>query len=144
MIVGIALISATLAGGAAWAVAKSAPRQGPQAAQAASSNEPAKYVTLEKVVVMLRRAPGDSRTHYLQTDLVLDTSEAKAKQTKDELPLLRSLTVRTLSQLTVAQASSVTVDEVAESLNQAFAEKYDKDRLDKPFAKALVSKLIVD
>ena len=42
-----------------------------------------KYVTLEKVIVMLRREPGDAATHYLAMDLVFRTSEDSERTTRD-------------------------------------------------------------
>jgi flagellar protein FliL len=141
---GIALFSAAVAGGAGWLFATSSSSATHHTAEAPAPKQPAKYVPLDKVVVMLRQAPGESRPHYLETDLVLDTTESKAKQTKEELPLLRSLTVRELSQYTLADASSMTVEEVTDVLNKAFSDKYGKDRLDQPFSKVLVGKLIIE
>jgi flagellar FliL protein len=68
-----------------------------------SDGKPLKYVTLEKVIVMLRRGPGEAEIHYLSTDLVLSVEAAKEKETKENLPLLRSLAVRTLSAYTMAK-----------------------------------------
>jgi flagellar FliL protein len=68
--------------------------------------KPVKYVTLDKVIVMLRRGPNEAESHYLSTDLVLATEPEKEKETKENLPLLRSLAVRTLSSFTMAEASA--------------------------------------
>jgi flagellar FliL protein len=101
-IAGAVIISAAGAGGAVWWFM-------PKPAAAADANKkeaakpkpkegkPVKYVTLDKVIVMLRRGPNEAESHYLSTDLVLATEPEKEKETKENLPLLRSLAVRTLS-----------------------------------------------
>jgi len=106
--------------------------------------KPMKYVTLDKVIVMLRRGPDDSGAHYLSTDLVLSTEPAKEKETKENLPLLRSLAVRTLSGYTMAEASAMTVDKYAEELNHAFDANYEREHAEKPFAEVMIGKLIIE
>jgi flagellar protein FliL len=108
------------------------------------AHTPAKYVTLDNVIVMLRRAPNESTAHYLSASLVVATSEEKTKEAKDHLPLLRSLTVQELSHLTVADATSLTVPELTTQLNKTFDARYDKDGLDKPFSTVMLGKLIIE
>src|SRR5947209_2765064 len=92
---GVALASAAVAGGGAWWYASRPATAGAAAPKKVEvSNKPVKYVTLDKVIVMLRRGPNDTEAHYLSTDLVLATSDDKERQTKDNLPLLRSIAVR--------------------------------------------------
>lgn len=147
-IAGAVIVSAAGAGGAVWwfmpkpAVAageeqkaeKDKPKEG----------KPVKYVTLEKVIVMLRRAPDQAETHYLSADLVLSAEVAKEKETKENLPLLRSLAVSTLSSFTMAEASSMTVEQYAEKLNAAFDAAYEREHTEKPFVQVMIGKLIIE
>jgi flagellar FliL protein len=103
-----------------------------------------KYVTLEKVIVMLRREPGDAATHYLAMDLVFRTSEDSERTTRDHLPMLRSVAVKTLSALAVDKAGVMTIDQYAADINRAFAETYARERREKPFSEAMIGKLIVE
>jgi flagellar FliL protein len=66
----VILLGAAAAGGALWYLGKPA---------AAAGNKPAKYVSLDKVIVMLKRAPNEGTTHYLSTDLVLDHRRRRRK-----------------------------------------------------------------
>jgi flagellar FliL protein len=101
-------------------------------------------VTLDKVIVMLRRGPDDSDTHYLSTDLVLSTEVSKEKETKENLPLLRSLAVRTLSGYTMREASNMTVEQYAEQLNKSFDANYEHEHTEKPFVQVMIGKLIIE
>jgi flagellar FliL protein len=94
--------------------------------------------------VMLRRGPNDNDTHYLSTDLVLATSPAKEKETKENLPLLRSLAVRTLSSYTLAEASAMPVEKYAAQLNHSFDANYEHEHAEKPFAEVMIGKLIIE
>lgn len=144
-IAGAVIVSAVAAGGAVWwfmpkpatatAVAKQAEKK---------EAKPVKYVTLDKVIVMLRRGADDGAPHYLSTDLVLATDPKKEKETKENLPLLRSLAVRTLSAYTMAEASSMTVEKYAEQLNHAFDADYERTHAEKPFAEVMIGKLIIE
>lgn len=148
-VVAILLVGGGAAGGAVWwmksqeaapgheAAAKTAPKK-------EKSDEPAKYVTLDKVIVMLRRAPNETRTHYLSTDLVLATDAKGEKPTKEHLPLLRAIAVRSLSSFTLAQASGMTVEQVAAQLNKTFDASYASDEREKPFGEVMIGKLIVE
>jgi flagellar FliL protein len=147
-IAGAVIISAAGAGGAVWwfmpkpaaaaGTDKKAESEKPKAAK------PVKYVTLDKVIVMLRRGPNETESHYLSTDLVLATSPEKEKETKENLPLLRSLAVRTLSSYTMAEASIMTVEKYAEQLNHSFNASYEQARAEKPFEEVMIGKLIIE
>jgi flagellar FliL protein len=145
---GVALLSAAAAGSAAWWLAPkpAAPAAGTAAEpkKAEVSKKPAKYVTLDKVIVMLRRGPNDAEAHYLSADLVLATTEDKEKHTKEHLPLLRSIAVRALSGYTLPVASAMTVEQYAEQLNKTFDASYASERLDKPFSQVMIGKLIIE
>ena len=141
------IVSAAGAGGAVWwFMPRPATPAADKKAQADKPREgkPLKYVTLEKVIVMLRRGPNEAETHYLSTDLVLSVETAKEKETRDNLPLLRSLAVSTLSAYSMGEASGMTVAQYAASLNRAFDANYARERLDKPFVQVMIGKLIIE
>jgi flagellar FliL protein len=148
-VVAVVLVAAGAAGGAMWWMKSQEPAHGAEAAAKAApkkekSDEPAKYVTLDKVIVMLRRAPNEASTHYLSADLVLATDAKGEKPTKEHLPLLRAIAVRSLSSFTLAQASSMTVEQVAAQLNKTFDANYASEERDKPFGEVMIGKLIVE
>jgi flagellar FliL protein len=146
-IAGAVILSAAGAGGAVWwFMPKPATAAGPEKKEAEKPKEakPVKYVTLDKVIVMLRRAPNEAESHYLSTDLVLATSPEKEKETKENLPLLRSLAVRTLSNYTMAEASTMTVEKYAEQLNHSFNANYAHTHAEKPFEEVMIGKLIIE
>jgi flagellar FliL protein len=146
-IAGAVIISAACAGGAVWwFMPKPAPAANADKKEADKQKEakPVKYVTLDKVIVMLRRGPNEAESHYLSTDLVLATDPDKEKETKENLPLLRSLAVRTLSSFTMAEASSMTVEKYAEQLNRSFNADYERTHTEKPFAEVMIGKLIIE
>lgn len=144
---GVALLAAGAAGGAMWYMA---PAQ--QHAAGAKAEEPkkelekkpTKYVTLDKVIVMLRRAPNEAAAHYLSVDLVLATTAEQEKEAKEHLPLLRSIVVSSLSAHTLAEANAMTVDQYAALLNQTFNANYEKENHEKPFSEVMIGKLIIE
>lgn len=151
MIVAIAsavVVGAAAAGGAVWwympkpAVTAGADKK--KQAEKPNDGKPVKYVTLDKVIVMLRRGPNEADTHYLSTDLVLATAPDKEKETKENLPLLRSLAVRTLSSYTMADASAMTVEQYANELNRSFNANYERAHTEKPFVEVMIGKLIIE
>jgi flagellar FliL protein len=146
-IAGAVIVSAAGAGGAVWwFMPKPAAAAGAKKAESEKAKEakPVKYVTLDKVIVMLRRGPEDSDTHYLSTDLVLSTEAAKEKETKENLPLLRSLAVRTLSAYTMKEAAGMSVEQYAEELNKSFDANYEHEHTEKPFVQVMIGKLIIE
>jgi len=140
---GVALAAAAAAGGAMWYM-KPAPSAGTVAAKPAPEKSLTKYVTLDKVIVMLRRAPNEQAAHYLSVDLVLATRPEDEKTTKEHLPLLRSIVVSALSARTLAEASSMTVDQYAVELNKTFNASYEKENHVKPFTEVMIGKLIIE
>src|SRR6186713_291261 len=50
-----------------------------------------KYLSLEKVVVMLHNTAGEPEPHYLALDLVFKTNADGEAVTREQLPLLRSV-----------------------------------------------------
>lgn len=140
---GVALAAAGAAAAIVWYMTP-APQAGAVAARPAPEKKLTKYVTLDKVIVMLRRAPNETGTHYLSVDLVLATTPLEEKETKEHLPLLRSIAVAALSAHTLAEASAMSVEEVAAKLNTTFNAAYEKENHLKPFSEALIGKLIID
>ncbi len=141
----VAVLAAAAAGGAFWYLNPAAPTApGAAAAKPAPEKKLTKYVTLDKVIVMLRRAPTEQAAHYLSVDLVLATTPEEEKETKEQLPLLRSIAVSALSARTLAEASSMTVDQYAADLNKVFNANYEKENHAKPFSEVMVGKLIIE
>lgn len=140
---GVALAAAAAAGGAMWYLTP-APLANAEAVKPPAEKKLTRYVTLDKVIVMLRRGPNEPAAHYMAVDLVLATTPAEEKETKEHLPLLRSIAVSKLSARTMAEASAMTVDQVALELNQVFNASYDKENHVKPFSEVMVGKLIIE
>ncbi|WP_431287138.1 flagellar basal body-associated FliL family protein [Roseateles chitinivorans] len=156
----VALLAAGGAGAAVWwmksdgtkgaAAGADAAHAGKDAKDANASKDdgkPApdyKYVTLDKVLVMLRGPNGSAVSHYMAVDIVFKTLPEQEKRTKDHLPLLRTVAVKALSTHTVESAQAMSVDQFAQLLNQAYAESYAADRREAPFAEALIGKLIIE
>ena len=141
-IAAVAVLAAAAAGGAMWYTSTTAGAA--VAAKPAPETKLTKYVTLDKVIVMLRRAPAEQATHYLSVDLVLATTAADEKATKEQLPLLRSIVVSALSARTMTEASAMTVDQYAAELNKVFNANYAKENHLKPFSEVMVGKLIIE
>ncbi len=149
-----AVLTATAGGAAAWYGLKSraaAAHAGePEAAASAASapvaidKRPQKYISLDKVIVMLRRGPGDTTTHYLAMDLVLQAAGEEEKITKEHLPMLRSVAVKAMSNYTAEQAGGMTIEQFTEAVNTAYNESYARDKREKPFSEAMIGKLIVE
>jgi len=135
----LALLLVGGAGAAAWWKFKRPAAQDNPAETAEAAVDPIeyKYITLDKVIVMLRNGEGETGSHYLAVDLVFKTPPKTEKLTKEHLPLLRSVAVRSLSNQTRAQATAMTVDQLAEA-------SYQAEHHEMPFAEAMIGKLIVE
>jgi len=159
VIAAVALLAAGGAGAAVWwmkgdgtktaagADAAHGGKDAKDAKDAKDDGKPApdyKYVTLDKVLVMLRGPNGSAVSHYMAVDIVFKTLPEQEKRTKDHLPLLRTVAVKALSTHTVESAQAMSVEQFAELLNKAYAESYAADRRDAPFAEALIGKLIIE
>lgn len=144
----VAVLGAGVAGGAVWYLSRSAAPAAAgdshKAAERHDEGKPPKYLTVEKVIIMLKRSPGDTATHYMSADLVITTNEEKEKVAKEHLPMLRSVAVRTLSNLPLTTAQTMTIDQFAAELNKAFDETYAHDKRDKPFSEVMIGKLIIE
>ena len=150
----VAVVGAAVAGGAVWyfskgkeepaAVADGKPAKKPAKKEEKEDKSPPKYLTVDKVVIMLKRQPGDTLSHYMSADLVITTSEKKEKETKEQLPLLRSVAVRTLSNLPMATAQVMTIDQFAAELNKAYDATFEHEGREKPFTEVMIGKLIIE
>jgi flagellar FliL protein len=158
MIVAIVLaivVGGAIAGGAVWYLSKgddhaeATTADGKPVKKAAKKEEkkkegPPKYLTVDKVIIMLKRQPGDTSAHYMSADLVITTDEKAEKEAKEHLPMLRSVAVRTLSNLPMATAQVMTIDQFAAELNKAFDEAYEHEGREKPFSEVMIGKLIIE
>ena len=143
----VALLAAGAAGGAMWYLAKPVAGHGDVAEAKpppATGKKARKFLTLDKVIVMLRHGPGDTDTHYLSADLVIATTEENEKLAKSHLPLMRSIAVSTLSSVSMDKAQAMTVEQYAEQINKAFNLSYEREQMDKPFTEVMVGKLIIE
>lgn len=103
-----------------------------------------KYVSLEKVIVMLRRSNGETAPHYLAADLVFKTTEDKEKLIKSHLPMLRSEAVQALSAYSMEKAEAMTVSQFAVEIDRVLVARYARDRQIKPFSEVMIGKLIIE
>jgi len=145
----VGLAMAGLGGGGAWWWLKNrAPAADTAQAQAQAKpdydKQEYKYVSLDKVIVMLRGQAGEPMAHYLAVDLVFKAPAEKERTVKEHLPLLRSVAVSALSTYPLEKASKMTITELATDINAAYQASYERDRKEKPFVEALIGKLIIE
>lgn len=146
VLVGLAMAAG--GGAAAWLLLRS--DAGPAAAAAAAEKVPEpdvreyRYVSLEKVIVMLRSSEGEPLSHYLALDLVFKTPVEQEKTAKQHLPLLRSIAVKAMSAYTLDKAGQMSVEAFAADINRAYDESYAREAGGKPFVEAMIGKLIIE
>ncbi|HEX6735102.1 MAG TPA: flagellar basal body-associated FliL family protein [Azonexus sp.] len=141
-IVAFALLGALAAGGAAaWQFLRPAAADGDRPVV---DNQVYKYISLDKVIVMLRGRPGEPMSHYMAVDLVFKTPHQHEKITKEHLPMLRSIAVKALSDYTFENAGMMTIDQFAAGINRAYSERYAREQQEKPFAEVMIGKLIIE
>ncbi|HEX2012793.1 MAG TPA: flagellar basal body protein [Roseateles sp.] len=145
----VGLLAAAGAGAAVWWKLGGAADERTKAADAAKveTAKPApdyKYVTLDKVLVMLRGNTGAAVSHYMAVDVVFKALPEQEKRAKEHLPLLRTVAVTALSAYTVEAAQAMTVPQFAAVLNKAYRDSYAAERREPPFAEALIGKLIIE
>lgn len=140
------LLAALIAGGAIWWRLQGSDKPGTPARVVTPEVDARnyKYISLDKVIVMLRGRPGEPMSHYLAIDLVFKTPEEQEKTVKEHLPLLRAVAVRSLSSYTMDKAGLMTIDQLTHDINRAFAESYKREQREKPFAEVMISKLIIE
>ncbi|HLS81607.1 MAG TPA: flagellar basal body-associated FliL family protein [Steroidobacter sp.] len=141
----LALLGVCGGGAAAWWVLSDAHGASGAVQESPRINTRAyKYIDLEKVVVLLRQDEREPMRHYLALDLVFKTPLAEEKVTREHLPLLRSAAVAALSPYTRTQISAMSVEELKQTINDAYLQTYAQDPKGRPFEEALIAKLIVE
>ncbi|MBN3728757.1 flagellar basal body-associated FliL family protein [Burkholderia sp. Ac-20379] len=102
------------------------------------------YVTLERLIVMLRDRTPAAHPHYLALDLVFGATDAKQeKRLREQLPMLRALAYRTLAGYDDNQVRQTPVDALAAKLKAGYVQAYGTAEA-LPFADVLISKMMVD
>lgn len=145
----VTVLAVGLGAGATWWLMKggnaiASAEAAPVPEQPAPDDRVYKYLSLEKVIVMLRGMEGEPAPHYLALDLVFKTPEDDERIAREQLPLLRSVAVKELSTLTMDRAGKMTVEELTATMSKAFDDKYAKDRTERPFTEVMIGKLIVE
>lgn len=137
------LLCVAVMGGAWWWVQQQGgAAKGPQAPHI--DMQQASYVTLDKVVVMLKAPEGRSNNYYLSADLVLRSDKAHEKALKAELPMLKSVAVRTLSQMDVVEARAMSMAAWSELLQRELFAAYDEHPDLRWFDQVSISRLIIE
>lgn len=132
-----------LAGAAGWYLKPLASGQ-LKTGSVASDAVSYKYVSLDKVIAMLRGRDGEPLTHYVAVDLVFKTTAEQERMTKEHLPLLRSVAVKALSTYTLEKAGSTTIDQLTADMNRAYKDGYAQGNREQPFSEVLIGKFIVE
>lgn len=135
------LLAAGAAGAGVWWLMKSGHAEAPAPVE---DKKEYKYLNLDKVIVMLRAQEGAPLSNYIAVDLVFKTPKEGEAAVKNQLPLLRSLVVKALSNYTLEQAGLLTIDELTAAINQALDAAYTADSREKPFSVAMIGKLIIE
>lgn len=138
----VVLCAAGAGGGWWWQQAAAAPAaaRGP-----ALDVRQASYVTLDKIVVMLKTDPGARvGNSYMSLDLVLRTDKPHEKALKAELPMLKGVAVRTLSQVGPEQARAMSIDQWTDLLSADLIAAYASHPDLRLFDKIMVSRLIIE
>ena len=117
----------------------------PATAQAASvDTREYRYVSLDKVIVMLRAREGGPLSNYMAVDLVFKTPVKAESSVKQQLPRLRSLAVASLSELTLERASMLSIPELTDFLQKAYGEGFSRESREAPFAEVMVGRLVIE
>jgi flagellar FliL protein len=148
-LLGVTVLAVGLGAGTTWWLMKggtaiASAEAAPVPAEPEPDERVYKYLSLEKVIVMLRGVDGEPAPHYLALDLVFKTPEEAERNAREQLPLLRSVAVKELSTLTMDRAGKMTVEELTATMSKAFDDKYAKDRAERPFTEVMIGKLIVE
>ncbi|OQS41518.1 hypothetical protein [Chromobacterium haemolyticum] len=137
----VAIVVALAAGGGAWWWLSSHAPQAAEAPKPAAALD-ARFVSMDKVIVMLRG--GESATRFMAVDLVFRSNEKQEAEVKAQLPFLKSIAVRALSELPADKALAMSIDDYQRLLAKAYAGGFLRERRDAPFSEVMVSKLIIE
>lgn len=144
VIVVTALVCAAAGAGAWWWHQQGAGASTVQQAPALDMGQ-SRYVTLDKIVVMLQtQAESPSSNRYLSLDLVLRTDSLHEKAVKADLPMLKGVAVRTLSQLDVERAKGMSIDAWTDVLSADLMAAYADRPMLRHFDQVMVSRLIIE
>ena len=146
----IAAIIVVAALAAAGATAFAMKRMGgavPEAAQPQARvaiSDGARYVPLEKLVVMLRNDVAGARPRHLVMDLVFVAADAKReKLVREQLPILRATAFRAFAERTPDEVARMHPDDFESALDKEYTAAYGRgDRA--PFEQVLVTKAMMD
>jgi flagellar FliL protein len=138
----VGLLTAVAGAGGMWWYFKKPAKDDAKAV--ALDTQEYKYLSLDKVIVMLRGREGEPMSHYLAVDLVFKTPVKTEREAKEQLPLLRSVVVKALSAYTLDKAGMMSVDQFADDINKAFTRSYAEGHSEKPFTQAMIGKLIIE
>ncbi|MCP9758627.1 flagellar basal body-associated protein FliL [Aquitalea sp. S1-19] len=139
----VAALVAVLAGGGGMYFWMGTSTHAKAAEPAAPVVKDGRFVSLDKVIVMLKGSEGASQ-QFMAIDLVFRTSDKQEAEVKAQLPFFRSIAVRSLSQLGAAQASSMSVDAFQQRLAQAYKTTFAGEGRAMPFSEVMVAKLIIE
>ena len=141
----VLLVCMGAAGGAWWWVQQQGFTASAKPVQVATldASQPS-YVTLDKIVVMLRPEPELLQNTYISVDLVFRTDKAHAKEFKGELPMLKGVAVRTLSKVSVTQAKAMVIEEWTDLLSRDLIAAYEQQPSPRVFDQVMVSRLIIE
>ncbi|MBX9266626.1 Flagellar protein FliL [Chromobacterium violaceum] len=134
----VAIAVAGIGGGGWWYY-----RQAAHAEPAKPKPVDYRFVTLDKIIVMLKsESGGDAR--YMAVDLVFRSSAESEAKVKEQLPLLKSVAVRALSQLTRERANALNIDDFQKLLDRSYRATFARESREQPFTEVMVSKLIIE
>lgn len=149
VIAGIVLVLLSAAAGVVWytGVGPFPARAGNGAGATTRPLEPVPseaYVTLDKLVVMTRADSGQGRPRYLAMDLVFAVSGKEAAgRTTAQLPLLRSVALRTLSGYRAEELRKMDIDQIVGVLDAQFQKSYGSaDAM--PFSQVMIARMMLE
>jgi len=103
-----------------------------------------RYVTLEKLVVMTRADGAQGRPRYLAMDLVFAVADKEAATvTTAQLPLLRSVAVRTLSGYRAEELRGMEIDQIVAVLDEQYRKAYGGAG-QMPFRQVMVARMMLE
>lgn len=147
IVAGIIVVAALAAAGATAFAMKRMGGSAPEAAQPparVSISDGARYVPLEKLVVMLRNDTAGARPRHLVMDLVFVAANAKReKAVREQLPILRATAFRAFAERTPDEVAQMHPDDFEAALDKEYALAYGRNER-APFDQVLVTKAMMD
>lgn len=144
-VLGIVMLGA--AGAAGWWLSRQheAPRAvaAPRSAPVFDTKE-YRYVSLDKVIVMLKADAAKADSRFLAMDLVLRSDKQHEPAVKSDLPMLRSVVVKTVSRYSATEATDSGIEALTSAINKELAAAYDGGDRERPFSEAMIAKLVIE